>query len=169
MLHSDEYIRHDEDPDQDAFIKHTLSTPFTGWTVAAFHHPLFSSGTHRNQNAKTREAYKALLAGGVRVVFTGHEHFYERTKEVRDLVHFVSGAAAKLREGDLDPSEDTELGFDDEHSAMLLEIDRDEMYFQAIGLSGRVRDCGVLPRRSGDSLSPEAAAWAKKCRSRIEA
>ena len=166
ILHSDEYMDHDTDPEQDAFIKTTLAAPFSGWTMAAFHHPLFSSGTHRDQNKKARDAYKMLLNGGARVIFTGHEHFYERTKPKPGLSHFVMGASAKLRDGDLDPSEDLDRGFDDEHSLMLVEVDRDEMYFQAIGLSGRVRDCGVLSR-TGTALTTDAAAWMAKCTATI--
>jgi hypothetical protein len=166
ILHSDEYMRHDADPEQDAFLKTTLATPFAGWTMAAFHHPLFSSGTHSDQNEKARRAYKVLLDGGARVIFTGHEHFYERTKPRPGFAHFVAGSSAKLRKGDLEPSADTERGFDDDHGFMLVEVDGDEMYFQAVALSGRVRDCGVVSRTNA-ALSTSAAAWAKQCASAL--
>ena len=169
ILHSDQYIKHDEDPDQDAFIKKTLDVSFNGWTVAAFHHPLWSSGEHRDQNEKARRAYKALLDGKVRVVFTGHEHFYERTKPKPGgaPAHFVAGASARLRDGNIDKTEDTDKGVDDEHSAMLVEVDQDEMFFQLLGLSGRLRDCGVLPRVNGTALSAPAAQWLKSCQAKV--
>jgi predicted phosphodiesterase len=167
ILHSNEYVKHDKDPEQDAFIKKTLGTQFVGWTIAAFHHPLYSSGLHRNQNKKVREAYKTLLDGRVRVAFTGHEHFYERTKPKPGPAHFVSGAAAKLREGDIKKTGDTDKGVDDDHSFMLVEIDQDEMYFEVLGLSGRIRDCGVLPRVSGTALSATAAEWLKGCQAKL--
>jgi hypothetical protein len=169
ILHSDQYIKHDADPDQDAFIRKTLDAPFTGWTMAAFHHPLWSSGQHRNQNEKARRAYKALQDGKVRVVFTGHEHFYERTKPKPGgaPAHFVAGASARLRDGNIDKTDDTDKGVDDEHSAMLVEVDPDEMFFQVLGLSGRLRDCGVLPRVNGTALSAPAAQWLKSCQAKV--
>lgn len=52
------------------------------WTVAAFHHSLFSAGEHRKDEAiiDMRAPYAAMLEeAGVDVVFSGHDHTYTRT------------------------------------------------------------------------------------------
>lgn len=46
-------------------------------TAAYWHHPLFSSGKHGN-DTKMRPAYQVLYDNGADVVFTGHDHTYER-------------------------------------------------------------------------------------------
>ena len=42
-----------------------------------------------------------FLKYGVDVVLAGHEHFYERIKPQKGIYYFISGGAAKLREGDV--------------------------------------------------------------------
>jgi calcineurin-like phosphoesterase family protein len=118
-----------------------------GWRICFFHHPLYSSGEHASESRKIRAALEdALVRNHVNVVFSGHEHFYERATPQKNVQYFVSGAAAKLRRGDLAGASFTAFGWDREHSVMLVEIDGDTMYFQALGESGRTIDCGVLYR-----------------------
>ena len=38
----------------------------------------------------------------VSVVFTGHDHIYERIKPQQGIVYFVAGSGGKLRAGNLD-------------------------------------------------------------------
>jgi hypothetical protein len=46
-------------------------------TVALFHHPRWSSGEH-GDNPRMDALWRALAAGGVDLVLTGHDHDYER-------------------------------------------------------------------------------------------
>ena len=39
---------------------------------------------------------RRLVDGGIDVVFTGHDHHYERTHPQRGVTHFVSGGGCKL-------------------------------------------------------------------------
>ena len=43
-----------------------------------------------------------LLKNGVTVVFTGHDHMYERTKPQNGITYFVVGSGGKLRSGGID-------------------------------------------------------------------
>ena len=47
-------------------------------TIAAWHHPLFSSGYPNGVDATMREPWQVLMSYGVEVVLTGHDHAYER-------------------------------------------------------------------------------------------
>jgi hypothetical protein len=135
------------DPDQLKWLDGELGSASTGWRICFFHHPLYSSGTHAGDSRQTRAALEdALVRNHVNVVFSGHEHFYERPTPQNGIQYFVSGAAAKLRRGDLAGASFTAFGWDREHSVMVVEIDGDTMYFQALGESGRTIDCGVLYR-----------------------
>jgi hypothetical protein len=95
---------------------------------------------------------------GVQVVFAGHEHFYERIKPQQGIHHFVSGAAGKLRRNDIRRTGLTAVGFDDDLSFMLVEIEGDTMHYQAISRAGATVDSGVITRRPDNvSASPKSA------------
>ena len=82
------------------------------------------------------------------VVFTGHDHVYERTKPQKDIVYFVTGSGGKLAPGDLNRSSQiTAKGFDAEQVFLIAEIIGDEMTFNAISRSGKVIDSGTITRR----------------------
>jgi hypothetical protein len=92
---------------------------------------------------------------GVSVVFSGHEHFYQRIKPQKGIHYFVSGAAGQLRSGDIRPSPMTAVGFDTDRSFMLVEVADKELSFQAISRTGRTVDQGVI-------LMPEAGPGATR-------
>jgi hypothetical protein len=82
------------------------------------------------------------------VVFTGHEHFYERIKPQKGILHFIVGSSGKLAPGDIrEGSSLTAAGFDRDQAFLAVEIDDDVMYFQAISRAGKVVDSGTFTRR----------------------
>jgi len=85
---------------------------------------------------------------GVHVVFSGHEHFYERIKPQQGIYYFVSGAGGKLRKGDVRVSSLTEKGFDKDMHFILIEIVKDELHFQTISRTGETIDSGVLSNQT---------------------
>src|SRR4029077_11823359 len=84
---------------------------------------------------------------GVNVVFSGHDHVYERLKPQKGIYYFVSGAAGELRRGDLVKSDQTAAGFDQDRSFMVVEINGAEMFFQAIARTGQIVDSGAIQRQ----------------------
>jgi predicted phosphodiesterase len=136
------------DQDQIAWLARELAASGSDWKVCFFHHPLYSSGARHGSNVALREQLEPLfIEHGVDVVFTGHEHFYERIKPQHGIQHFVAGASAKLRRGNLRRSDFTARGYDQGYSFMLVEIAGDDMHFQTIDGQGRTVDAGVVPRR----------------------
>jgi 3',5'-cyclic AMP phosphodiesterase CpdA len=119
------------------------------WKIAYFHHPLYSDSGRHGSNIELRVALEPLLVDyGVSVVFAGHDHSYERVKPQKGITHFLAGSGGKLRRGDIDPTPATAAYFDQDQAFMVVEIDGDEMRFQAISRTGRVVDSGVIHRRT---------------------
>ena len=136
------------DPKQIAWLRSGLAESGSNWQICYFHHPLYTSGRYQAGGRALRLALEpVLISGGVDVVFTGHEHFYERTEPQNGIVYFVSGAAGSLRRGDIRPSPFMARGFDEDYHFMLVEIAGDELFFQAISRSGATVDAGVISQK----------------------
>lgn len=75
------------------------SEPLTDWIAAAFHHPPYSTGQHGPDARVRREICPLLEASGVNIVFTGHDHDYERIRQQNGVVYIVTGGGgAHLRD-----------------------------------------------------------------------
>ena len=98
------------------------------WKIAYFHHPLYGNAGRHGSNVDLRVLLEpVLLEFGVQVVFSGHDHVYERLKPQRGIHYFVAGSGGQLRKGDLQPSETTAAGFDQDQAFMLVEISGDDL------------------------------------------
>jgi predicted phosphodiesterase len=127
-----------------------LAADTSKWKIAYFHHPSFSSGGFHGSSKKIREALHPLfLQHGVSVVFTGHDHFYERIKPQDGIQYFVAGSGGQLRKGDVKRNSPlTDKAFDADLAFMLAEIWKDEMHFQVLSRTGQTVDSGVIIRRN---------------------
>jgi predicted phosphodiesterase len=145
------------DKKQVEWLNEKLATDTTPWKIAYFHHPPYSSGGKHGSDSKLREIVEPIFVKyGVSVVFTGHEHFYERIKPQKGIYYFISGSGGKLRRGDVkEGSPLTEKAYDRDMSFMLLEINDKQLYFQVISRTGETVDAGVIsnPRKNGTATS----------------
>jgi diadenosine tetraphosphatase ApaH/serine/threonine PP2A family protein phosphatase len=140
-----DYLR----PEQIAWLQKELDSSGEAWKIPYFHHPLYSSGKRHGSDLDIRTVLEPLfLEAGVSVVFAGHDHFYERTKPQKDVVHFVVGSGGQLRRGNIDrKSPLTAMGFDTDQAFLVAEIDGDQLVFNTISRTGAVIDSGVIERR----------------------
>jgi hypothetical protein len=83
----------------------------------------------------------------VDVVFSGHDHIYERLKPQKGIHYFLAGSSGQLRKGDLRRSETTAAGFDADQAFMLVEIAGSELFFETISRTGVVVDAGAISRK----------------------
>lgn len=136
------------DDKQLQWLDKELGQSGSDWKIAFFHHPLYSSGeTHGSADLQRELLEPIFLEHGVNVVIMGHEHFYERIKPQKGVAYFIVGSSAKLRRGDLiRRSALTTYGNDSDYAFMLVEIDGDEMYFQAVNDKGVTLDAGSVRR-----------------------
>lgn len=79
------------------------------------------------------------------MVFSGHDHIYERTEPQQGVQYFVTGAGGKTRRGDVDlGSPIRAASFDDDNHFMVIEVGDQQVSFQAISESGSVVDSGLI-------------------------
>jgi hypothetical protein len=134
------------------------------WRIAYFHHPLYSSGQHAAESRSViRPALEpVLLRNHVDVVFSGHEHLYERIAPQQGIRYFVSGGGGRSLYG-VHRSEFDEVAIS-EHHFMIAEIAGDRLFFEAITPAQKVLDCGVLWRHQPPAKpDKDAQTWQSAC------
>ncbi|MCU1272734.1 MAG: hypothetical protein JWO48_165 [Bryobacterales bacterium] len=135
------------DKPQLEWFEKELANSGSDWKIAFFHHPPYSSGETHGSSMSIRSVLEPLFVKyNVSVVLSGHEHFYERIKPQKGIQYFISGAGGQLRKGNINRDELLDKGFDQDRHFMLMEIDGDDLYFQAISRTGATVDSGVVHR-----------------------
>jgi predicted MPP superfamily phosphohydrolase len=133
------------DPDEMKWVTDELKGSKATWKIPFFHHPLYSSGATHGSSLELRHLLEPLFVqSGVRVVFSGHDHIYERTNPQQGIVYFVEGSAGELRFGDLRSAPFQAAGFDKDRTFMLVEIAGDDMSFETVSRSGTIVDSGHI-------------------------
>jgi hypothetical protein len=157
---------HPADPEQIKWLDSVYTDAGAKWRIAFFHHPLYSSGQH---SAEGRDVIRpalepALVRNKVNVVFSGHEHLYERIHPQKGIQHFVSGGGGRYLYR-VNPSEFDEVATS-EHHFMVLEIAGDRMLFETITHTQKVLDCGVVYRTqetANSKVDDAIQKWLGQC------
>jgi hypothetical protein len=87
---------------QERWLRADLAASAARCTLAYWHHPLFSSGTH-GSDPRTAPLWQALYEHGADVVLTGHDHNYQRfapqtasgVADPRGIREFVVGTGGR--------------------------------------------------------------------------
>ena len=147
------------DDKQLKWLDDQLAASGSDWKICFFHHPPYSSGEAHGSDTTLRNQVEPIFVKyGVNVVFTGHEHFYERIKPQKGIAYFITGSSAKLREGNITPTEFEAAGFDTGYTFMLVEIAGDDMYYQALTDEGKTIDSGSIHRVGKVEPTPNRTA-----------
>jgi hypothetical protein len=156
---------HPADPEQVKWLDGVFTDAGDKWRIAFFHHPLYSSGRHA---AESRDVIRPALEGPlvrnrVNVVFSGHEHLYERIKPQQGITYFVSGGGGRYLY-DYEPSEFDDVGIS-AHHFMIAQVAGDRLFFEAISHDQKVIDCGVLFRSADAAAKPDETTkkWTADC------
>ena len=108
---------------------------------------------------------------GVSVVFTGHDHIYERIKPQKGIKYFVTGSGGQLRAGRLPEraSPFRQRVVDDAQVFLAAEIFKDEMVFNAISRTGRwwIPASSPAGRALARATATSSATWAFVLRLRL--
>ena len=139
-------------PQQLSWVDQQLGSATSVWKICFFHQPLYSDGRFHGPDLDLRTRLEPLLQKyKVDVVFSGHEHVYERILPQHGINYFVLGNSGELRLHNLRPSAAMTKGFDTDRSFMLVEIAGDEFYFQAVSRTGQTVDSDMLVKKKSES------------------
>lgn len=161
---------HPGDPAQLQWLGSAFDGAGDKWRMVFLHHPLYSSGKHADESARViRPAFEsALVRSGVDVVFSGHDHLYERVAPQHGIRYFVSGGGGRYLS-----SVRRQSAFDQVavsvHHFMVVEVAGDVLYFEALRPDGVLIDCGVDWRTDAASEKPPdetTGEWLAACNAR---
>jgi 3',5'-cyclic AMP phosphodiesterase CpdA len=79
---------------QERWLRGVLARSQARCTLAAMHHPRYSSGLHGSDTTLT-DLWRTLSAGGADVVLAGHDHHYERFARQGGIRQFVVGTGGR--------------------------------------------------------------------------
>ena len=147
------------DPSQLKWLGDSLQASKAKWKIAYFHHPLYNYGKHHGADVDLRAQVEPLFTKfGVNVVFSGHEHVYERLKPVGNIYYFVMGSSGKLMTNDLARTDQLVKSFDTDNGFMLVEIAGDQLFFQTISRKWQTIDSGNVVRQQAAKPPTTTAA-----------
>lgn len=70
------------------------------WTIAVFHHPVYSGGTeHGATPGLAGELHRLFVAKGVDLVLNGHDHVYSVSRKKEGVTYVVTGGGGARRYG----------------------------------------------------------------------
>ncbi len=142
------------DPAQLQWLDQSLQNSHGAWKICFFHHPLFNDGRHHGADLDLRSQLLPLFQRyGVNVVFSGHEHVYERIKPENKIHYFVLGNSGKLMTHDFRGDGERVKGFDTDQTFMLVEIANDTLYYQTVTRRGENIDAGSIRNPSATTTS----------------
>ena len=146
------------DPNQLEWVEQNLKSSKSKWKISYFHHPLYSDGKSHGPDLDLRARLAPLFKQyGVKAVFSGHEHVYERLKPEDNIYYFILGNSAKLMTHDFKSSQQMEKALDTEQGFMLVEISGDRLHYQTISRRGETVDSGKVEQQSRSSVAAAQA------------
>jgi hypothetical protein len=126
---------------QAAWLKEGLAASQTPWQIVLMHHPPYNSGLNNGPEPRLQWPFAEW---GADAVLTGHEHLYERST-ADGIPYFVNGLGGNDRRKFDIPRPCSEVRYNQEFGAMLVESTAQTMTFQFINTANQVIDSYTLP------------------------
>jgi acid phosphatase type 7 len=130
--------------EQKAWLERDLGEAHQPWRIAYFHRPLYSSSKHGSDERIREDLEPVLIRQEVDLVFSGHDHAYERTRPIYGVTYVLSGGGGKR----LYPAGRSEwTAFSKSaHHAVVVRVDGERLSLEAVEPDGTVIDRADLSR-----------------------
>jgi 3',5'-cyclic AMP phosphodiesterase CpdA len=140
-IHSGQHL------EQLQWLDEALARSKARWKIAFFHHPPYSPGSrHKDNPVMISRVVPILKKHGVRVVLTGHEHFFVKLKTLGGIDYLISGSGGKIHRSAIDTSySHYEAGNDQLHHFLTVTLTPDSFDVSAVGATGDVLYRGAIP------------------------
>jgi MBG domain (YGX type)/Calcineurin-like phosphoesterase/Bacterial Ig-like domain (group 3)/Purple acid Phosphatase, N-terminal domain len=145
-----------EGSDQYNWLTNDLASSTKPWKFLFVHHPLASSGSHRNDHyggslLTDAQVLQDLLLPvatryGVEMIFNGHDHDYERFNPIQGVQLIANGAGGSQINGIHDERDGASSQFYGIPEFLKVTIQGDSLFLQAINTNGNVFDYMSLRR-----------------------
>jgi hypothetical protein len=128
------------DSRQAAWLRTQLAESTASWQVVTMHHPPYSSSSKHGSTTELQWPYKNW---GADAVLAGHDHTYERIT-VNSFPYFVNGLGGKSIYPFGTPIAGSEVRYNAQHGAMLIEATETSLTFKFINVAGETIDSYTL-------------------------
>lgn len=126
---------------QAAWLREKMAASTAPWKIVYMHHPPYSSGLHGSVDW-TRWSYREW---GADVVLSGHDHTYERLL-IDGFPYFVNGLGGGAIYRFKNVLDGSQVRFNEDYGAMLVEADSRQLTFKFITRQGVVVDTYTLQK-----------------------
>lgn len=136
------------DTSQLEWLDTKLKESKANWKIVFLHHPPYSPGKrHGDDKVLVTQLVPILVRNGVRVVMTGHEHFFASMHTADGIHYLISGSGGKIHKGGLNLKDPRlEFGDDKSHHFLSVTLTAEALEYSAIDSAGTVLYKGSIPR-----------------------
>jgi hypothetical protein len=139
---------------QAVWLQTQLAASTSPWNLVYMHHPPYSSGATHGSTKVMQWPYQAW---GADAVLAGHEHIYERIV-LNGFPYFVDGLGGKSIYTFGEPVAGSQVRYNGDDGAMLVEASASHITFQFITRTSEVIDTYTLGGPTTEMLTPTPAS-----------
>jgi len=124
--------------EQKHFLDQDLATTRKRWKIAFLHRSPYGSSRHGGDERVREDLEPLFVKYGVDLVFSGHDHVYERTVPIEGVTYVVSGGGGRrlYRTGKGRSTASSVSA----HHAVLVRVDGQRLLLEAVEAGGKVVD-----------------------------
>ncbi|MTI29656.1 metallophosphoesterase [Xanthovirga aplysinae] len=137
---------------QGRWLQRRMEASSAQWKVVYFHHAPYSSGRHGGESGM-QWPFKEW---GATAVIAAHDHHYERIIK-DDFVYFVNGLGGASRYSVRSRISGSQVDYDDNDGAMLIEASSSEIVFKFINVEGTQIDSYTISSNSAATVAKTTA------------
>jgi 3',5'-cyclic AMP phosphodiesterase CpdA len=124
--------------EQRGFLERDLAASRKRWRIVFLHRSPYGSSRHGGDGRVKEDLEPLFVKHGVDLVFSGHDHVYERTVPIGGVTYVVSGGGGRrlysAGNGELTASSVSA------HHAVLVSVDGGHLSLEAVEVGGKVVD-----------------------------